>query len=233
MASADWTVLTDSIDIATIRRGVTSGITVPNGGGSFTYGFHSLSAGHNGTSGLFYNAVNFAPMAKGGRVTGAVQRMASGGNTSFAAFLFIGLQGSSVNNNGYILGLQDDDPSYLVLRKGALVGGLPSGTPGSNGILRRSTNAVAIGEWAHIRLDMTVNGTGDVILSCKKSDLGADLVTAPVWTTIPGMTDYTDDALGIASGSLPYTSGRAGFGFYSKDVTRRATFDHLTVERQL
>lgn len=38
---------------------------------------------------------------------------------------------------------------------------------------------------------------------------------------------------GINSGSQPLTSGRGGFGFSVKDVTRRAYFDHLELFRQV
>lgn len=62
MASTDWTYLNDGLDIATVDRGVTAGIPRPPGGGSFLFGFNSLTAA-KGAVALFANLVNFAPMA--------------------------------------------------------------------------------------------------------------------------------------------------------------------------
>lgn len=234
MAQSDHTVLTDSLAAAVVDRGVTAGTTKPNGGGTFVYGFNSLQV-TTGAVGLFANQVNYAPMASGGSVRAAIQRGVSGGTTGYAPFLFIGLQGPSVNDLGYLLGLQDDDPSHIVIRKGSIVAGIPAGTPDPtvNQILRRSTDPVDNGDWIHLRLDMIVNPSGDVVLRAWQNDLGANTVAAPVWETIPGMDAFTDDALGINTGSAPYTSGRVGFGFQSIDVSRRGFFDHLEIFRQL
>lgn len=236
MAEADWTILNDSLSAGSVARGVTAGFTPPNGGGSFVFGFNSLDTSI-GAVGYFVNLVNFAPMAKGGRITGAIKRAASGGPTGFSAFLFIGLQGPSVNDEGYLLGLSDDDPSRIVLRKGAISAGLPALDPAAgNGILRKSTTSYDIDDddWVHLRLDMIFNAVGDVRLQVFQNDLAAQaLGTAPDWQAIPGMAEFVDDALGVNSGSAPFTSGRAGYAFRTSDVTRRAQFDHIEVRRQL
>lgn len=232
MASTDFTYLNDGLDIATVDRGVTTGIARPNGGGSFVFGFNSLVVA-TGAVGLFSNQVNFAPMASGGSITAAIKRAPSGSPINFAPFLFIGLGGPSVNDNGYLLGLQDEDPHRIALRKGSLALGIPAASPGTSGILRRSNATFANDTWLHLRLDMIFNTNGDVILKCFQSDLAAHAVTAPTWAAVGGMDDFVDDALGINSGSAPYTSGRVGFGFRASDVTRRAAFDQLTVSRQL
>lgn len=234
MAQSDLTVLSDGLASVVVDRGVTAGTTKPSGGGTFVYGFNSLQI-VTGAVGLFANQVNFAPMASGGSVRGAIQRGISGGTVGYSPFLFIGLQGPSVNDTGYLLGLQDDDPSHIVIRKGAVSAGVPEGTPDptSNQILRRSTDPVDNGDWVHLRLDMIVNPSGDVVLRVWQNDLSDNAVTSPVWTAIPGMSAFIDDALGINTGSAPYTSGRAGFGFQCSDVTRRGFFDHLEIFRQL
>jgi hypothetical protein len=232
MAQADFTELTNSLSSGAVRRGVTAGQTPPNGGGSFVYGFNSTVT-TPGAVGLFCNLVNFAPMAKGGRATGCMKRGLSGGPTNFSPFLHIGLGGPDVSDVCYMLGLQDDDPSKICLRKGQFSQGLPAGAPGVSGILRVSDETVDPDVWAHLRLDMVVNLNGDVILKCFKNDLNAHAATAPTWTAIPGMADFTDDALGVNSGSVPYTSGRIGWGFATKDVTRRAYFDQVEIIRQL
>lgn len=236
MAEADWTELDDSLSAGNVVRGVTAGFTPPNGGGSFVYGFNSVET-TTGAVGFFVDLVDFAPMAKGGRVTGALKRAASGGPLDFSSFLFIGLQGTSVNDAGYLLGLSDADPSRIVLRKGTISGGLPDLAPATgNGILRRSTTSVDIDDddWVHLRLDMIFNDVGDVRLQVFENDLAAHaLGTAPTWTAIAGMAEFVDDSLGVNSGSAPYTSGYAGYAFRSSNVTRRAQFDHIEVRRQL
>jgi hypothetical protein len=234
MASADWTTLNDGLTAGSVDRGVSSGITPPNGGGSFIYGFNSLVA-TTGAVGLFANQVNFAPMAKGMSIRGALQRGASGGSTNWSSFMFAGLQGTSVNDTGYLLGLADGDPSHIVLAKATVAAGVVDLVPDApnNGVLLRSTGTVAVGDWVHLRLDMIVNDNGDVILQCFENDLGANAVTAPVWTAIAGATEFIDDALQVNSGSAPLTSGRGGFGFRCSDVTRRAFVDHMQVARQL
>lgn len=235
MAQSNFTIMTTSLDAAVVDRGVTAGTTVPNGGGTFVYGFNSLQVPGSGGVALFANQLNYAPMASGGSIRGAIRRATSGGTTGWAPFLFIGAQGPDINDAGYLLGLSDDDPSHIVLKKGTLSLGIPSGTPDptNNGILRRSTDAIDIDTWYQLRLDMVVNGSGDVILKCFMSDLDLYAVTGPTWTTINGMADFTDDSLGVNTGSAPYTSGRAGYGMQVSDVTRRAYFDQIEVFRQL
>lgn len=235
MAEADWTILDDSLSAGSVTRGVTAGFSPPNGGGSFVYGFNSLDTSI-GAVGLFVNLVDFAPMSKGGRVTGCVKRAPSGGPLGFSAFFFLGLQGTSVNDSGYLLGLSDADPSRIVLRKGAISAGLPDLAPApGNGILRRSTSTVDIDDdrWVHLRLDMIYNDVGDVRLQVYQNDLAAQpLGTAPNWQPVPGMEEFVDDGLGVNSGSAPFTSGYGGFAFRSANVTRRAQFDHIEVRRQ-
>jgi hypothetical protein len=46
------------------------------------------------------------------------------------------------------------------------------------------------------------------------------------------MDQFIDDALAVNSGSQPFTSGRAGFCFFAKDVTRRGVFDAVEIYRQ-
>lgn len=230
MAQADWTELTDGLDVNTVDRGVTAGIARPNGGGSFLFGFNSLIVA-TGAVGYFANQVNFAPMAKGASIRAAIQRGPGGGATNFSPFLFVGAQGTSVNDSGYKLGLSDDDPHRVVLRKGSIASGAGS-VSSSAGLLAQSTATFLQSTWLHLRLDMIVNLTGDVILQAFSSDLDVNAVTAPSWVALDGITEFIDDALGINSGSAPFTSGRGGFGFACSDVTRRGFIDHVELLRQ-
>ncbi|GAB4211776.1 MAG: hypothetical protein OHK0013_33800 [Sandaracinaceae bacterium] len=231
MAEADWTYLNDGLDIATVDRGVTAGIARPPGGGSFLYAFNSLAA-VSGAVALFANLASFAPMAKGGSIRGALQRGPGGGATGFSPFLFLCCQGNSVNDSAYLLGLSDDDPHRIVLRKGAVTVGLP--TADGPGVLLKSAASFAQATWLHLRLDVIVNTNGDVVLKVFQNDLALHpLGTPPDWQPVSGMVEFIDDHLGINSGSQPLTSGRGGFGFSVKDVTRRAFFDHLELFRQV
>lgn len=235
MASADWTELTDGLPVAQVKKGVTTGITPPNGGGSFVYGVNSVVIA-TGAVALFTNQVNFAPMAKGASIRGVIKRGLSGGPTGFAPFLLAGIQGTSVNDSAYILGAGDSDPYHLVLKKGTIVSGLPDLAPDApnNGILLRSTGTFSQDTYHHLRIDMIANLNGDVLLRVFENDLAANpLGGAPVWVAVPGMELFTDDTLQVASGSAPFTSGRGGFGYYTEDVTRRGYYDHLEVLRQL
>jgi len=233
MAEADWTVLNDSLPSGNVARGVSAGFTPPPGGGSFVFGFNSRDVSI-GAVGYFCNLTNYAPMTKGATVNAALQRAESGGEDGFSVMLFAGLQGSSVNDSGYLLGLSDADPGHIVLRKGTISGGVVDAAPGGSGVLRRSSRTVAIGEWVHLRLDMIVNVNGDVRLQVFENNLAAQaLGTAPLWVPIAGMAEFVDDALGVNSGSMPFASGRGGFAFRTSDVTRRALVDHVEVKRQL
>jgi hypothetical protein len=232
MASADWAFMTGGLDGASVRRGVTNGIARPNGGGNFVYGFNSV-VNTAGAVALYTAQTNFAPMSKGGQVTAAVQRGPSGGPLNFAPFVYLCAQTNDVSAAAYLLGLDDDDPHKIVLRKGKISDGLPALPAGNSGVLLVGTETFVAGTWKHLRLDAVVNTNGDVILKAFESDLGANAVTSPVWTPVPGVEEFIDDALGVNSGSVPFLSGYGGFAFVTKDITRRSYFDQLTVERQL
>lgn len=231
MSSADWTTLDDGLDAASVRRGVTVGATPPAGGGNFTFGFHSVVTSA-GAVGLYTNQTAFAPMGAGGTIRGAVKRAPSGGPLNFAPMLFLGLQDHSVNASGYLFGPDDDDPHRLILRKGSIASGLPVGSLGTLGILAAGTETFIVNTWLHLRLDMIVNPNGDVILSGFRNDPLVHDVTAPVWIPVPGCEVFVDDVLGVNSGSAPFTSGYGGFAFQTRDVSRRAYFDHLEIARQ-
>jgi hypothetical protein len=230
MAATDWTFLNDGLDAASVARGVTAGIGRPPGGGSFVYGFNSLGVA-KGAVALFANQANFAPMAKGGSIRGCVQRGPGGGATGFAPFLLLCGQGTSVNDNAYLLGLSDDDPHRIVLRKGSVAAGI--GAADGPGALTHSSESFAQGTWLHLRLDVVVNTNGDVVLSVFRNDLVRHPVGAAAdWQPVAGMATFIDDALAINSGSKPFTSGRGGFGFAVSDVTRRGFFDQIELARQ-
>lgn len=233
MAEADWTELNDSLGAGSVRRGVTAGITPPDGGGSFVYGFNSVDTAI-GAVGFFTNQVGFSPITKGVRIIGCMKRGTSGGATGFSPMLFASLDGLSVNDEGYLVGLGDGSPSRITLRKGSISGGLPDLDPGSSGVLARGTETFDVDEWVHLRLDVIANPSGDVRLQVYQNDLDANPLSGPpVWEAVPGLSEVIDDALGVNTGSVPFVGGYAGFAFRKSNVTRRAYFDHLEIFRQL
>lgn len=230
MAEADWTYLNDGLDANALARGVTAGIGRPPGGGQFLYGFNSLAA-VQGAAGLFVSLQNFAPMAKGGSIRGCIQRGPSAGPTGFSPLFFLCAQGPSVNDRAYLLGLSDDDPHHIVLRKGPIVSG--AGAADDPGVLLRSADSYAVGAWLHLRLDVIANPNGDVVLSVFQNDLGAHPIgTAPDWKAVNGMASFIDDRLAVNTGTMPLTSGRGGFAFAVRDTTRRGFFDAIEIDRQ-
>lgn len=228
MAEADWTIAQDSLDANTVRRGSIQGITPPNGGGDFVYGFNSIDTSQ-GAVGVFHTGNGFVPCPLGASARGGIQKGASGGDTDYQPFLFVALQGESVNDDAYMLGVSNNDPHKIALAKGPLSIGITE-----TAILRESSANHEIGTWHHLRIDAVANENGDVVLNVSANDLSANpLSGAPTWESIAGMAEFVDDALGINSGSLPLVGGRAGFGFWTKQVTRRGYIAHVELLRQL
>lgn len=233
MAQSDFDLLQDSAAIASINRAVTAGTDTPNGGGTFSLGFASKT-NDPVSSGYHLNQVGFNPCALGCSIRFATKRGLGG--TEFAAFGYVALTGNSVNDTAYIIGLADDEPSNIVLRKGILANSLPNnaaGDPVTLGTLRRSVDQYVADTWIHIRLDVIVNGNGDIVLNCFQNDLDTNPVSAPVWSAISGMGQFIDDVLEVNTGSPPLTGGRVGVAFASEASSRRGYFDYLEVIRQV
>ena len=235
MAASDWQTVINSLAVASLARGVTAGLTVPNGGGTHLFGWRSLTTGVTGVHAIRADQANFNPIPgnNGGQIQMALQRTV-GDPDSMATFGFFQAQNDDVNaGDAYIFGLAAGDPGNIVLRKGTLVGGLPDDIVGDSGILRKSTDTVAVGTWVHLRLDVISNPSGDVILKMFQNDLDANPVTAPVWTAITGMDDFNDDVLGVNSGTPGLAAGgRAGVAFYMTTSGVVGAADHVTIGRE-
>lgn len=246
MSQSDWGNLSGGLSESDVLRGPTAGTPAPNGGGSHVFGFKSASD-TKGAAGKYCLLPNFTPPTpsmRGGRISGAIKRGSIGASSGFAPFLFFSSQGATIGSSAYLLGLSDEAASHIELRKGQIVDGLPAAPlvqPAvSPNILMRSTDTFAADTWQHLRLDVIVQGTGDVILQVYRNDLNAHSVSAPVWAAVPGMegpytafSGFVDDALGIATGSAPHTSGGMGFAARFEAANRAAFFDHISIDRQL
>ena len=246
MAETDWNEADDGLDVASLLGGVTAGETPPNGGGTFVYGFRSAAA-VTGARAKVTNQVDYYPIttpasAGGGSISGAIKRGVSPVTTGFAPLFFIGAQAGgppppSVLDNAYILGLEDNEPHRVVLRKGRITDGVPAAT--AENALMRSLATETVDTWWHIMLDMIVNLSGDVVLRVFRNDLSVNLVTAPVWEELEmegatdGINGFIDDSLGASSGSLPYLDGYTGFAGQVSAQGRRMYFDQIVIARQL
>lgn len=235
MASGDWTFCADVLSAGNCARGVTTGVTPPDGGGAFVYAFNSRAV-ITGAVGLFHNGASFAPHAKGAAIEGAIKRGISGGRTGFSPFFFVCAQGPSVNDQAYMLGLSDDDPYHIVLRKGALAVGCPAvvADQDNGNLIAKSSQTFEWDTWHRLRLEAIKQDNDDVVLNAYAAPLSAvdPLTDPPAWAAIDGISQVVDDALGINTGTLPFTSGRSGYGFACEDAARRGYFDHIALERQ-
>lgn len=242
MAEADWTELSDNLSSASVTRGpVTSAVVaLPSGNdGSFVFGQHSLT-NDPGVVAYYSNEVGFAPLSKCGFIHGGLQKGVSAGGNLFSPFLFICLGGTVSTSLAYMLGLDDSATPRLVLRKGQLSTGIPAAAPGAQGVLRRSTSTYSLGAWLHVRLDAIKQPTGDVLLQVFANNITANGIDTPTWEAIAGLSDFTDDALGVNSSllgitgtdSLPLVGGRVGWGCRVADVNRNAYFAMVRPEKQ-
>ena len=233
MASTDWTDLTGNL-VASVVEGITdSPPSVPNGGGTFTYGIGRTGAGADGVVGMFHNGAGFVPTAKGGTMMGAMVREGKGNETGnnliYAPMMFVNLQGANTTDVGYLLGMTEEANSRIILAKGAPSAGLDAAVAG---MLRLSSATYARGTWTHLRLDVIEQPSGDVLLKVLQSDLGVDPVTAPNWAAVAGMADYVDDALAYNTGTVPLLTGRMGFAArMGTESGRYAYFDHTQPQK--
>lgn len=242
MSSQDWQELTNSLTSGVVKRGATEAFTPPSGCGTHMYGMNSLQAA-SGVVGLYYNADNYAPAEKGGSVRAVIRRVGGARSTGFSPFLFMSLSGGSVNDNGYLLGLEDRDPYRIVLTKGSLLNGIREATDKT--YLRRSSGEYRITDGAehHLRLDVILQGNGDVTLKVMENNLSVNDADNPVWEPIVGMSLFVDDVLGVNSymsmgltgtDAEPYTGGYMGFATtFVNQVAVATAFDMLQFRRQL
>ena len=247
MAQSDFTAPTGVLTNSSVLRVETTAFTPPNGGGLFLQAYKSIAVA-TGVMALFYNGSGFAPTpaTKGGIASMALNRATSGGAGGWAPFVFVNLGGTNVSNEAYILGIGDATPGHLILRKGALSGGLPDVDPGAaspQGVIWRSDEVIALNEWAHVRLMVAGNANGDAVISVWRSALATHALSSPTWVAVAGQriaqgggtvaaTGITDDGAGILTGSPAFTSGYMGYGVYVSNTARVALVDGFACEAQ-
>jgi hypothetical protein len=247
MARADWGLMAGSADGTgwggvTVLRDATFGIVPPPGGGLAVFAFNSIQK-VDAAVGVYCQVAGFSPLPTGGQITGCIQRGISGGASGFSNFLFICASGANIGDVGYLIGIENATPGRIVLAKGTIGVGIPADGIGT-AILRTSVERVLQGAWCHLRVDAIVQTSGDVVLRVYKNDVNAHPLNVPagwVWEEVVfedgwvgTFSDgyFIDDSVGINSGSLPLTSGFAGFGFKCTESARRAYVDCVGITQQ-
>ena len=201
----------------------------PNG--TYGMGYHLLEYG-TGFAGHILNSTvdtgNYHPIAsgKGGGIAGSMKKL----NTNDHAPLFFLVNGTDVRSaRGYILGLSEDNPSRLLLRKGSLIA--PHITTGDD-VLQVSDDEFPVGSWHQVELFVGVNAQDDVRL-----EVWMDATPAYPPTTaesVDGMPQMYDDPGGIVTGSLPVVqSFYLGIGVrFGGTAGAVGLFDYLIAKRQ-
>lgn len=238
MSQSDWNLAGGSLGSGAVTIVETAAFAVaPGAGDSFVQLLNSQTTSA-GVVAYFHNGTGFAPSSAGGLVQALLKKGVSAGAAGFAPFVMGCLQGTGTTSDvAYILGLSNTDPARLVLRKGALTGGVPDvqppeniGDPLTQGVILRSTDVFPVDQWLHLRLQVKVNTNLDAVITVERNDITLHGANAPVWTAVPGMEQYVDDGAGAKTGTPSLQSGRWGYGCWFGDTQRRAMFDELYLE---
>jgi hypothetical protein len=214
-----------NLDSSTVSRGQTDNVAFDIQENTYAVGFHTLKAAQ-GFTGLANAIDNFCPITdgKGGVISALLRRHIPqfGG----APLIFLANSKDAQTAQAYMLGLSEDFPYRIVLKKGLLGSGLKVADA-----LRVSAQAWQTPLWFELALQVGVNAQGDIGLIVQRRDP----VLTGAWGSVPGMAFLLDDALGRASGQPPvFGDFYVGFGHYSSGASGRVSvFDHLIVERQL
>jgi len=236
VAQADWSDLTGTaLDSGAVARGVSAAFTPPRGGTAFVYGFNALGGG-TGVAGKYLDLADFNPITgtrKGGSISAAIKRYSSG--ASYSPMIGF-IKGTDPTAEGYLVGMSGATSAQIALKKGTPSSGLD---PTGSDILRLSTAAWTdvgddISYWHHIRMDVLVNPHGEVVVNVYSSPLTiANDVTNPSWTAVAGMAAYTDDSLGVLTGTVPHLEGfYPVICHYTAAAGTTSLIDHAVVERQ-
>ncbi len=172
-------------------------------------------------------APDFAPMAKGGRISMAFKR---NNTTGCTPFLIMSANGTSVASTAYLCGLaHDQNPARLVVVKGRPDQGLEFAQA-----IMVSNGTYDVDAWNHFQLDVITQPTGDVkLIVWENADLVTDPVDTPDFVKVPGMELFTDDAIRTATGTAPLVGGYGGYGFYTNAVGGEGYADYFKLDRQL
>lgn len=239
MAEIDWNPSTGSAPTSSIAWTVGRVVTPPSGGGLNTLAVNALVA-NPGAMIWHINLPSFIPTDAGGIIQAVMRRFTGGsGGNGWSSWIWFCGQGTNIGDQAYLLGLTEGNPGRIVLRKGALSEGVPDaappvvdGDPLTQGVLRRSTDTIALGTDVHLKLSVRRNANGEVVLRTRRNNLATNPASSPVWEAVPGMTDFIDDQASIATGSPSLLSGYCGIGTRMTGAYQRAMFDVIRARAQ-
>lgn len=233
MAEVEFTPQTGSATTSAIAWTAGRVVAPPNGGGLNTLAFNALVA-NPGVVAWRVNLASFIPTNAGGVVRAAMRRFTGGsGGNGWSCFIWICGQGTALGDEAYMLGLTEGNPGRIVLRKGPLSDGVPDAPPPvsqgvlTQGVLARSSDTIALGDWVHLRLSAKRNANGEVALRVRRNNLALHSVTLPTWEPVPGMDDFIDDQASIATGSPSLLNGYTGIGMRMSAAYQRVAFDAI------
>ncbi len=223
MAEADWKLMTGSPDTTQVSFGKTDDGAFSIPGGDFALGFHSLEP-VVGLSGLLYTWPSLHPISGhfGGVINASLRKFNAQAGGSPVLFFATGTDVTSAE--GYMLGLTEEWPPRIALRKGLLSAGLSTDNTELLGLSERAFLAT---DWIELFFTMAVNQQGDLTLTTRYAC--PPTVGLGPYTTDPGLPNVIDDILGLGTGSPPLEGDfYVGVGHYNSGQSGRVSlFDWI------
>ena len=223
MAETDWELMEGSLDTATVSYGTVTGADAAPPEGVACLGFHSLQPCEGVSALISTVAIQFlAPMppGRGGTIYSHTRKLIP--MHQYAPMIFLACGKNVVSAQAYILGLSEEWPYRIALKKGLLVEGLRAD---DESILGLSDAVYDTSDWHNLWLQVTVNTQGDTVLHAEKWVAGPN-----AFIPIPGMDDVIDDALGVLTGT-PGLIGPfyPGIGHYNRAAPGRISLFDVTM----
>jgi hypothetical protein len=205
--------------------------------GSFIMGLNAITA-QAGFAGDYVNLSNYnpTPADKGGSIRAVMKRYSS--NVNYAPFIGFATTADVDTAYAYILALSAENPYRIILYKGELDAATMISTAAviDAKCLRSSDAAYASAVYHHLKLDLIYNPQGDAVLNVYEDTTDPLTPSTPTWAAVDGLESYTDDALGILSGSIPYIGSGGGYyavyGLMTQEQGSQALFDYIEITRQ-
>lgn len=239
MAEADFKELSGgALTGAQIAMGKTASFSPPEG--TVAFGFQALDnvVGFRGLLSAVAG-VNPSIVGKGGSIYACIRKYDKG---LFTPCIFL-VQGQQATSPAYVLGLSEETPHKIVLRKGALNSPTKIDADANLGQSDAHFYDGPVSGWHNLRLDVCVEPHGDVVLRVLyDSALGGAGPVTPVWSPIAGIGSINlggwdvevDDVLGVRTGTPALQGGfYFGFGHYnSADAGHISVFDYVRTGHQ-
>lgn len=228
MGEAHWTHMTGSAPAEDISWGYTDNGSFGAPSGNRVFGFHSLNP-VEAVAAMNAEGMSYSPISgqMGGVITAHLRRFTTGAGYGTAIFFIDSTNAAS--GRAYVLGLSQEYPYRIVLKKGLFSSGLSI-----TGLdtLAYSDQLYDGNDWHCLKLAVTTRPQGDVVLVAKHKD--PRRLYPVTWDAIPGIDPFIDDVLGANSGSVPYMGYRVGIAQINRGATGCVSvFDWISVGRQI